>query len=88
MLQMPGCSQAVMVTDGPAKLEGLARAGIGAIGQIAPQGSINSDDRRCLSAKVTRAGRKHDRLLPGVESGPVGCDEARHCSMVAQRALA
>ncbi len=89
MLQMPGCSQVLMLTNGPAKLEGLARVGISAIGRIAPQGSINPDNRRYLAAKVTRAGHKLDHLLLGeVESESVGCDEAPQRSTVSQRALA
>jgi hypothetical protein len=87
--QMPGCRRVFMVTNGPAKPKGLARARIGAIDTGAPQGSINPDNRRYLTAKVTHAGHKLDHLLLGeVESESAGCDEDPQRSTVSQRALA
>jgi GTP cyclohydrolase II len=52
-----------LLTNNPAKLEGLSRAGIEVSGRVPLQGPINSDNRRYLAAKATRAGHKLDHIL-------------------------
>ena len=44
-------------------LEGLSRAGIDGSGRVPLHGSINSDNRRYLAAKATRAGHQLDHIL-------------------------
>ena len=63
MLQMLGCTRVRLLTNNPAKLEGLSHAGIDVSGRVPLQGPINSDNRRYLTAKATRAGHKLDHLL-------------------------
>ena len=63
MLELIGCKQVMLLTNNPAKLEGLAQAGISVCGRIALHGPINADNRRYLTAKATRAGHKLDHLL-------------------------
>jgi GTP cyclohydrolase II len=80
MLQMLGCTRVSLMTNNPAKLVGLSDAGIEVSGRLPLHGSINSDNRRYLTAKATRAGHKLDHLLGALadagESGssrePVG----------------
>ena len=73
MLQMLGCPRVAMLTNNPAKLDGLADAGIEISRRIPLHGPINADNRRYLTAKATRAGHKLDHLLTALaESEPVG----------------
>jgi GTP cyclohydrolase II len=63
MLELLGCKRVLLLTNNPAKLDGLARAGIEVSGRIPLQGAINADNRRYLTAKATRAGHKLDDLM-------------------------
>jgi len=63
MLQVLGCKRVRLLTNNPAKLDGLAQAGIEVTGRIPLQGPVNADNRRYLTAKATRAGHKLDDLL-------------------------
>jgi GTP cyclohydrolase II len=63
MLELLGCKRVLLLTNNPAKLDGLAQAGIEVSGRIPLQGAINADNRRYLTAKATRAGHKLDHLL-------------------------
>jgi GTP cyclohydrolase II len=77
MLQILGCTRVLLLTNNPAKLDGLAQAGIEVVGRIPLQGPVNADNRRYLTAKATRAGHKLDHLLaalaePAVSEVPVG----------------
>ncbi len=63
MLELLGCNQVMLLTNNPAKLDGLAQAGILVSGRIPLHGPINADNRRYLTAKATRAGHKLDPLL-------------------------
>jgi GTP cyclohydrolase II len=84
MLQVLGCTRVRLLTNNPAKLEGLSHAGIDVSGRVPLQGPINSDNRRYLTAKAARAGHKLDHVL-GVlaEAGeiaatPVGTSNPPH----------
>src|SRR5262244_3584851 len=66
MLQILGCKRVRLLTNNPAKLDGLAQAGIEVSGRIPLHGPVNSDNRRYLTAKATRAGHKLDHLLAAV----------------------
>ena len=63
MLQLLGCTRVRLLTNNPAKLDGLSNAGIDVSGRVPLQGPINSDNRRYLTAKATRAGHKLDHIL-------------------------
>jgi GTP cyclohydrolase II len=63
MLELLGCKRVLLLTNNPAKLDGLVRAGIEVSGRIPLQGAINADNRRYLTAKATRAGHKLDDLM-------------------------
>jgi GTP cyclohydrolase II len=86
MLQILGCKQVRLLTNNPAKLDGLAQAGIDVVGRVPLHGPVNADNRRYLTAKATRAGHKLDHLLealaepadePVVPVAPVGPEEDR-----------
>jgi GTP cyclohydrolase II len=63
MLQVLGCTRVRLLTNNPAKLDGLSHAGIDVSGRVPLQGPINSDNRRYLTAKATRAGHQLDHIL-------------------------
>jgi GTP cyclohydrolase II len=63
MLQMIGCTRVRLLTNNPAKLDGLALAGIDVSGRVPLHGPINPDNRRYLTAKATRAGHQLDHVL-------------------------
>jgi GTP cyclohydrolase II len=70
MLQLLGCTRVRLLTNNPAKLEGLSKAGIDVSGRVPLQGPVNADNRRYLAAKATRAGHQLDHLLASIaESG-------------------
>lgn len=63
VLQILGCKRVRLLTNNPAKLDGLSHAGIEVTGRIPLHGPVNADNRRYLTAKATRAGHKLDHLL-------------------------
>jgi GTP cyclohydrolase II len=63
MLRLLGCKQVRLLTNNPAKLDGLAQAGVEIVGRVPLHGPVNADNRRYLTAKATRAGHKLDHLL-------------------------
>jgi GTP cyclohydrolase II len=70
MLQMLGCMRVRLLTNNPAKLEGLSHAGIDVSGRVPLHGPINSDNRRYLAAKAMRAGHQLDHLLGSLDEDP------------------
>ena len=63
MLQMLDCRRVVLLTNNPAKLEGLAKSGIEITGRMPLEAPINSDNRRYLTAKAARAGHQLNHVL-------------------------
>jgi GTP cyclohydrolase II len=63
MLQMLDCTRVVLLTNNPAKLDGLAKAGIEIVSRMPLQAPINPDNRRYLTAKAARAGHRLDHLM-------------------------
>jgi GTP cyclohydrolase II len=61
-----------LLTNNPAKLDGLSQAGIDVSVRVPLQGPINADNRRYLTAKATRAGHKLDHLLGAVAEASEG----------------
>jgi GTP cyclohydrolase II len=63
MLQMLGCTRVVLLTNNPAKLDGLTKAGIEIAGRMPLETPINSDNRRYLTAKAARAGHQLGHVI-------------------------
>lgn len=63
MLEMLGCRQVVLMTNNPAKVDGLSDAGIEITGRIPLLTPVNGDNRRYLAAKAMRAGHSLDHLF-------------------------
>jgi GTP cyclohydrolase II len=63
MLQMLNCTRIVLLTNNPAKLESLARAGIEITSRMSLETPINADNRRYMTAKAARAGHRLDHLF-------------------------
>jgi GTP cyclohydrolase II len=82
MLQILGVKRVKLLTNNPAKLDGLTQAGIEVSGRIPLHGPVNADNRRYLTAKATRAGHKLDHLLAALAEpadaaeGPVATERA------------
>jgi len=63
MLQLLGWRDVVLLTNNPAKLDGLAAAGITVAGRVALEATINPDNHRYMSTKANRAGHTLQNLL-------------------------
>src|SRR6202142_1405551 len=63
MLQMLNCNRVVLLTNNPAKLDGLAKSGIEITGRMALEAPINAANRRYLTAKAARAGHRLNHLI-------------------------
>jgi len=62
MLQMLACTRVILLTNNPAKLEGLTKAGIEISGRMPLEAPINADNRRYMTAKAIRSGHRFDLL--------------------------
>jgi GTP cyclohydrolase II len=58
MLEMLDCSQILLLTNNPAKLDGLARAGIEIVGRVPLETPINPHNKRYLTTKAARSGHQ------------------------------
>jgi GTP cyclohydrolase II len=77
MLQILGCTEVLLLTNNPAKLDGLSRAGIAVSGRIGLQVPSNPDNRRYLAAKAARAGHQLDPVAAAAADGePIGGETA------------
>src|SRR5215471_5442755 len=63
MLQQLGCASVRLLTNNPAKLDGLSHAGIDVSGRVPLHVPVNADNARYLTAKATRAGHQLDHVL-------------------------
>jgi GTP cyclohydrolase II len=70
MLQMLGCTRVVLLTNNPAKLDGLAKAGIEIAGRMPIETPVNSDNRRYLTAKAARAGHQLGHVIAALAETP------------------
>jgi GTP cyclohydrolase II len=77
MLQMLGCTRVVLLTNNPAKLDGLTKAGIEIAGRMPIETPINSDNRRYLTAKASRAGHYLRHVTAALTETPDGDEEVR-----------
>jgi GTP cyclohydrolase II len=62
MLQILNCTRIVLLTNNPAKLDGLTRAGIEIVSRMQLEAPINADNRRYIMAKATRSGHRFEHL--------------------------
>ena len=62
MLRMLDCTRIVLLTNNPAKLDGLTSAGIEIAGRMPLEAPVNADNRRYMIAKAMRSGHRFDRL--------------------------
>jgi GTP cyclohydrolase II len=70
MLQMLGCRSVVLLTNNPAKLEGLAQTGIEIAGRMPIETPVNVDNLRYMRAKAARAGHQLDHILGALGPPP------------------
>lgn len=63
MLQMLGCTRVVLLTNNPAKLDGLSKAGIEIAERMPLETPINADNRRYMTAKATRGGHQLGHVI-------------------------
>src|SRR5882757_3023461 len=62
MLRMLNCTRIVLLTNNPAKLDGLTKAGIEIASRMPLDAPVNADNRRYMTAKAARAGHQFDYL--------------------------
>jgi GTP cyclohydrolase II len=58
MLRSLNCTRIVLLTNNPAKLDGLTKAGIEIVARVPLEAPINSHNRRYLTTKAVRSGHK------------------------------
>jgi GTP cyclohydrolase II len=75
MLQMLGCTRVVLLTNNPAKLDGLSKAGIEIAGRMPIETPINADNRRYLAAKAARAGHQLRHVIAALSETQDGDGE-------------
>jgi GTP cyclohydrolase II len=73
MLQMLGATRVVLMTNNPAKLDGLSKAGIEIADRMPLETPMNADNRRYLTAKAARAGHHLGHVIAALAEtqGPV-----------------
>ena len=77
MLQMLGCTRVVLLTNNPAKLDGLAKAGIEIAGRMPLETPINADNRRYMTAKATRGGHQLGHVFAALDRNAEADAQAR-----------
>ena len=60
MLRMLDCTRIVLLTNNPAKLDGLTKAGIEIASRMPLDAPINADNHRYMTAKAERDGHQFD----------------------------
>ena len=80
MLEILRIQRIVLLTNNPAKLDGLARSGIEITGCLPVEAPINSDNARYLAAKAARAGHQLSHLIDSLAevSNAAGCAVEQH----------
>jgi len=71
MLQMLGATRVILMTNNPAKLDGLAKSGIEIADRMPLETPMNADNRRYLTAKASRAGHQLGHVIAALaEAAP------------------
>ncbi|HET9716025.1 MAG TPA: GTP cyclohydrolase II [Pseudolabrys sp.] len=68
MLQILNCTRIVLLTNNPAKLDGLSKSGIEIASRMPLEAPINADNRRYMAAKAARAGHRLDQLMASLSN--------------------
>ena len=76
MLEMLDCTRVALLTNNPAKLDGLAKAGIDIVSRLPLEAPINADNRRYLTAKAERAGHQLDHLMASLADAAESTQDA------------
>jgi GTP cyclohydrolase II len=66
MLRALNCTRIVLLTNNPAKLDGLRKVGIEIAARVSLEAPINSDNRRYPTTKAARSGHKSGTLKASV----------------------
>jgi GTP cyclohydrolase II len=66
MLAMMNCKRIALLTNNPAKLDGLTKAGIDIASRMPLEAPINAHNRRYMTAKAVRSGHRFDHLIASV----------------------
>src|SRR5216683_394724 len=70
MLRMLSCTRIVLLTNNPAKLDGLTKAGIEIASRLSLDAPVNADNHRYMTAKAERAGHQFDHLTASLADQP------------------
>jgi len=70
MLRTLNCTRIVLLTNNPAKLDGLAKAGIEIAARVPLEAPINSHNKRYLTTKAVRSGHKFVTLKASASEKP------------------
>jgi GTP cyclohydrolase II len=70
MLRMLNCTRIVLLTNNPAKLDGLTKFGIEIASRMPLDAPVNSDNRRYMTAKAARAEHQFDHLMTSLADQP------------------
>jgi GTP cyclohydrolase II len=70
MLRMLNCTRIALLTNNPAKLDGLTKAGIEIASRIPLDAPINADNLRYMTAKAARTGQQFDHLTASLADQP------------------
>lgn len=68
MLGILGCARIQLLTNNPAKIDGLRKAGIDISGRIPLVAPVSRENRRYLAAKANRAGHSFDHLMEALRA--------------------
>src|SRR6478736_232027 len=75
MLRVLNCTRIVLLTNNPAKLDGLTKAGIEITARVPLEAPINPHNRRYLTTKAERSGHKFGTLKASAgESEPASVE--------------
>ncbi len=70
MLQILNCTRVVLLTNNPAKLDGLTKSGIEVASRMPLEAPVNADNRRYMSAKAARSGHQLNHLMVSLADQP------------------
>jgi GTP cyclohydrolase II len=72
MLEMLGCRRVILLTNNPAKCDGLANFGLDIVERLSLETPISPDNRRYLTAKAVRSGHRLEGVIASLSHNNVG----------------
>ena len=72
MLEMLGCRRVILLTNNPAKCDGLANFGLDIVERLSLETPISADNRRYLTAKAVRSGHRLEGVIASLTHNTVG----------------